>query len=438
MLDLLKKLLPTTFKDWLRPFKMKLVDNPKKRKLFLHMQEKHQELLHQIKGKKKIKVVFLAIHKSVWKVDPVFQKMLTDPFFEPVILVCPYTVYGEERMWQDMQECYEYFKEKGYPLLSSYSKEGQCWITLEEIQPDIVFFSTPHDLTRKEYYEDVYLNYLSCYVPYYSDVASNYDLNSSYNQLFHNVIWKHFIGDEYAYKRASNVLANKGANLLITGSPVLEELAVETKVEPSKVWRQQALPKKRIIYAPHQSIFKDENINLSTFLEVGELIKTFAEKYQSQIQWSFKPHPLLKSKLYKHPDWGKEKTDKYYDFWESSDFTQLDEGSYVELFNTSDAIIHDCGSFILDYLFTGKPCAYLELNPEAQLKAINDYGIELLNCYVRIHDENEIEPFLRDLISGNLYPNKSYEKFIIEHVNAFYKFSSPSENIITYLKQELM
>ncbi|MHA3893210.1 hypothetical protein [Acinetobacter sp. GXMZU3951] len=418
--------------------KISFISQLEKKLIFYRMRRVHQQLLQQIKGKEKIKVVFLTIHKSIWKVDPVFQKMLIDPFFEPVILVCPYILHGEERMWQDMKECYEYFKEKGYPLLSSYDKEEECWIKISELNPDIVFFTNPHNLTRKEYYEDVYLNYLSCYVPYYSDVASDYDLNSSYNQLFHNVVWKHFIGDEYAKKRALNVLSNKGANLFVTGSPVLEELAVGGRIEPNRIWRQQLLPKKRVIYAPHQSIFKDENINLSTFLEVGELIKNFAEKYQSQIQWSFKPHTLLKTKLYKHPDWGKEKTDKYYDFWKFSEFTQLDEGGYVDLFNTSDAIIHDCGSFILDYLFTGKPCAYLELNPTVQLKAINDYGIELLNCYVRLHDENEIEHFLCNLISENLYPNKSYEKFIIEHVNEFYKLSSPSANIINHLKQELM
>lgn len=42
--------------------------------IFYKMEKKHKKLLQQIKGKEKIKVVFLAIHKSVWKVDPVFQK----------------------------------------------------------------------------------------------------------------------------------------------------------------------------------------------------------------------------------------------------------------------------------------------------------------------------------------------------------------------------
>lgn len=136
-----------------------------------------------------------------------------------------------------------------------------------------MFFTNPHNLTRKEYYEDAYLNYLSCYVPYYSDVASDYDLNNAYNQVLHNVLWRHFIGDEYVKKRALSVLSNNGSNIIVTGSPMLEDLVSEKSLDLNKIWRNQPFKKKRVIYAPHQSIFKNEIPNLSTFLEVGELIK---------------------------------------------------------------------------------------------------------------------------------------------------------------------
>lgn len=120
MLSNIKKTIPKPIKDLLKPLKKKLLDDPKKKALFLQMQKKHHQLIEEKKGKEKLKVVFLAIHKSVWKVGPVFKKMLADPYFEPLILVCPYTPFGEERMWEDMKDTYE---EKGYPLLSSYDKE---------------------------------------------------------------------------------------------------------------------------------------------------------------------------------------------------------------------------------------------------------------------------------------------------------------------------
>lgn len=112
MLAQIKQYIPQPIKRVLRSVYEGSVGQWQKKRLFLHMQKKHQILLSQIKGKERIRVVFLTIHKSVWKLDLVFQKMLEDPFFEPIILVCPYTVYGEERMWEDMQECLTYFREK--------------------------------------------------------------------------------------------------------------------------------------------------------------------------------------------------------------------------------------------------------------------------------------------------------------------------------------
>src|SRR5690554_6749279 len=192
MLQKILKKLPAPIKDILRLLKQKTYDRWYKKRLFKLMQIKHSELLKEVKGKDKIKVVFLAIHKSVWKVDTVFQKMLKDPFFEPEILVCPYTPYGEERMLEDLKQTYSYFIDKGYPVRKSLKEDGS-WYKLDEIKPDIVFFTNPHDLTRKEYYEDAYFNYLSCYVPYHHEVVTNVE---QYNQGFHVAQWRIFASHE--------------------------------------------------------------------------------------------------------------------------------------------------------------------------------------------------------------------------------------------------
>lgn len=436
MILLVKKALPAPVKQVLRVLKYRTYDHWKKRRLAQKMAAKHHDLLSDLKGKERIKVVFLAIHKSVWKVDPVFRKMLEDPFFDPLILVCPYVMYGEERMWQDMKEAYDYFQEKGYPLLSAYNEEEGRWLELSEIKPDIVFFTNPHNLTRKEYYEDAYLNYLSCYVPYYSDIASDYNVYGAYDQYFHNAVWKQFVGSSYSKERAYRVASNRGENILVVGSPALEEL-LSSDIKADGVWKVQDKKKLRIIYAPHQSIFKNEIPNMSTFLEVAEPILSLAKKYKDRIQWSFKPHPLLRSKLYKHPDWGKEKTDDYYRFWESNSYTQLDEGEYVQIFRQSDAIIHDCGSFVLEYLLMRKPCAYLEVNSVNQLKSINSFGMKALECYVRIKKVEDIDCFLSRLVNGSLEINKNHISFLDEHIDPLYEKRSPSKTILNLIRGEL-
>lgn len=420
----IKKLIPKPIKDLLRSLKKKFYDDTKKRVLFLKMQKKHKEFIEQIKSKEKIKVVFLAIHKSVWKVDPVFKKMLDDPYFKPLILVCPYTIYGEERMWQDMKDTYEYFEEKGYPLLSSYDKEKDKWLSLEEIKPDIVFFSNPHNLTRKEYYEDAYMNYLSCYVPYYTDIASNYDLDSSYNQNFHNVVWKIFLQSDYSLNRAKEIASNKGCNVVLSGNLMHEMFQNLSKENIKYPWKEQTKIKKKIIYAPHQSILFENNLHLSTFLKNGEIIKNLAIKYSDDIQWAFKPHPLLKTKLYLHPEWGMEKTNEYYNFWLNNNYVQIEEGEYIKLFLSSDAIIHDSGSFIEEYLYVEKPCGYLYFNGENQLKAINFYGKELLKKYKILSKEEDIENFITNIIKDNI----KGEIFTTMEIN-------PSSLILNQLKE---
>lgn len=435
MLKAIKRVLPKPVKRVLITTKIKTYDQWQKKRLFERMQLKHAELLQQIKGKEKIKVVFLAIHKSVWKVDPVFQKMLKDPFFEPEILVCPYTPYGEERMLEDMEQAYRYFLEKGYPVQKSLNNDGS-WIKLEVLKPDLVFFTNPHDLTRKEYYEDAYLNYLSCYVPYYF-MATNHASEEAdiFNSIFFSAAWKLYWPNGYCESQHKLFSVSKGVNGFLVGYPAVEGLINNQLAEKSSPWKNQPSDKKKIIYAPHHTIDKSER-SLSTFLLFGELLKKIAVENKEKIQWSFKPHPILKAKLYLHPDWGRKKTNSYYKFWESQDFTQLDEGGYEELFSNSDAIIHDCSSFIVEYLFTGKPCLYL-VNENNLNGLLNEFGEGVMQVYEQAKTVAEIEDFIEALINGTIKVAKNKRAYFDLYVDKFYKEKLPSERIISDLKQSL-
>ncbi|NLQ18976.1 hypothetical protein HGG82_15315 [Marinomonas sp. M1K-6] len=420
------------FKQLFNPLKVKLLDNPRKRKLAQHMQHKHQQLLSSIKGKEKIKVVFLAIHKSVWKVDPVFRKMLEDPYFEPEILVCPYTLYGEERMLEDMDKTFTFFKEKGYPVLKSLNSDG-TWLGLSEIKPDIVFFTNPHNLTRKEYYEDAYLNYLSCYVPYFYLVTSHGNDQSLYNHLFHNLMWKIFMPHSDSMNLARVVSSNDGMNCVLTGYPACESLFENNLV--ACPWKK-AQNKFKIIYAPHHTI-ENAELQLSNFLIYAELMLDLVDSYKENVQWAFKPHPILKSKLYNHPDWGKEKTDKYYRMWSDGECSQLDEGEYDDLFISSDAIIHDCGSFLAEYLYLKKPVLYL-LNPNTR-NNLNGFGLSALACCKHGVNKLSIINFVDFVIDNNRkeVDNAPINNFHDVNIKPFFSGGGPSDKIINELRMLL-
>lgn len=407
-----------------------------KRRLAKAYIEKHQALREAAKNKERLRVVFLALYKSVWKVDQILKRMLVDACFEPLILVCPYMTYGEERMWQDMNEVYEFFAAKGYPVLSSYDVQARRWINLSELNPDIVFFTYSHKVTRREYHEEAYFNYLSCYVPYFTDIASGYDVYDAYDKFFHNVVWKIFHADENTVSRASQYSLNKGANIVLSGSPFLEGFFVEGST-CSNPWGTRALGKKMIIYAPHQAITNENNLHLSTFLHVAELMRALAIKYKDAVIWSFRPHTILKSRLYEHADWGKERTDEYYAFWRDFESSSLDDGDYIELFKASDAIIHDCGSFIFEYLLVEKPCAYLFLNGPHQLEPINDHGKRLLSYYRVIDALGDVERFVLDVVNDRAPLKPGHRAFVADVLGSLQAGGTPSERVIQNLKASI-
>ena len=435
MLDVIKSAIPGPLKRELYSVKQKTYDQWYKKRLFKKMQIKHTELIGQIKGKQKIRVVFLAIHESVWKVDPVFKKMLEDPFFEPEILICPYTVYGEERMLEDMQQAYNYFISKGYPVRKAREEDGS-WLKLSDIKPDIVFFTNPHNLTRKEYYEDAYLNYLSCYVPYHHEVGSYGNNIDQYNQAFHNAMWFIFSSNQSSYNLFKTASAGKGTNVKVTGYPAMEELLGKiNENQYEDVWKTHD-GKLRIIWAPHHTIDSPE-LPYSNFLEYAEKFQKFALDNYENIIWSFKPHPILRSKLYNHKNWGKQKTDNYYNFWHNQNFTQLDEGEYFDLFASSDIMIHDSGSFLAEYLYLRKPVLYL-LSDSNQSKYYSEFGQEALNACEVANSFDDIERFIQKVLSGDLAISSNHSLFYNSNLITYFKDVIPSDLIVNLIKEKLV
>ena len=157
--------------------------------------------------------------------------------------------------------------------------------------------------------------------------------------------------------------------------------------------------KKRIIYAPHHSI-KGTNgtgIEFSTFLEYGESILELAKKYKERVTMAFKPHPNLYMKLV--DIWGQQKTDGYYEEWQSLDNTQVEDGEYMGLFKYSDAIIHDCASFIVEYMYMDKPAMYL-VSESNRIEDMFDFVQKAYMNYEHGRSLRDIDNFIVNVIYG--------------------------------------
>lgn len=139
-----------------------------------------------------------------------------------------------------------------------------------------------------------------------------------------------------------------------------------------------------------------------------------------------KPHPLLRNKL--NNLWGEEKTDAYYRLWETMPNTSVNEGEYIDLFLESDAMIHDSGSFLTEYLYTHKP-VMRTMNDVGPKTMYNDFALDALDVCYKGYNEQDIEQFIQNVIDGVDPMKEARVKFYQERLlppNG----KLPSENIV--------
>jgi hypothetical protein len=399
------------------------------------IQSNHKIALAKIRNKEKVKVVFFLIHESVWKYEELFKLMEEDNRFDPVVVVCPYITYGDETMISELRRAYDSFKAKGYNVIKSLDEDSGKWLDVKnEIKPDIVFFTNPHNLTREEYFITNFLDTLTCYVPY--GFKNSYLYEAHFDQLMQNYTWRFFLETNIHKKLSLQYARNKSVNTLVTGYPGMDKF-LRKDYQPVDVWKIKDRELKRIIWAPHHTIpGRGATLDYSTFLKYFDFMLNIATKYLEHIQIAFKPHPILRANLSLDEFWGKEKTDKYYQAWAELPNGQVHEGGYIDLFLTSDGMIHDSSSFVIEYLYTNNPVMFL-LSNDSVLEKFNELGkMALGNLYIGKSKE-EIEEFvINAILNGKDIKQEERLSFFNSVVKPPNNVSA-SENIYNHIVSEI-
>jgi CDP-glycerol glycerophosphotransferase (TagB/SpsB family) len=174
---------------------------------------------------------------------------------------------------------------------------------------------------------------------------------------------------------------------------------------------------KKIIWAPHHSIREEGGeFDFSSFLKYSDFIPELASRFKDQIQIAFKPHPLLKNKLYAGDVWGRERTDAYYASWDKMENCQLCETDYTDLFLGSDGMIFDSISFIAEYLYINKPGLFTMTNSRIY-DQLNDFGKVTISQHYHAFNENDIVNFVeRVILAGEDTGKATREAFIMSEL----------------------
>ena len=340
-------------------------------------------LVKQMQNKDKISVLFVIFELASWKTEGLYNRMLLHPRFAPELLLVPSLENTEE-----IHHVEQYLKGQGYLFHQLFPGESIA----KELHPDIIFYQKPYSwcIDRSLFFRKN-LGSLFCYMSY---CFRNTTKDFNQNTIFHNYAWQIYVENISVQEEMKAIMDNAGSNTIVTGLTVMDDL-MKDKNCFSDPWRVCGR-KKRIIYAPHHTI-NDEEVHRSTFLLFGDFMLEMAEKYKDQVQWTFKPHPLLLKKLEKK--WGKTRAEVYYDRWRQLENTQYEQGEYLGLFKYSDAMIHDCGSFMLEYLYIQKPVMYL-VQDSVLSEDANYQTRKAFEMHYHGHCFQEIESFIQMVING--------------------------------------
>lgn len=350
--------------------------------------KKQFKLAKVIRERDNIKVLFVLTSLASWKTEELYIEMSLSNCFSTYILI---TTAGDEDSRPTLRN---YLKLKGYDYFELEKGEK----IYSKLVPDIIFYEKPYeeDLADRRLRYDNYNKSVFCYIDYAFHNAST-PSDFLFDNALQNIAFQEYIENVDVSEEIKQYKTNRGINNVVTGFPISDVYIKFNKEKEYDPWKRQNCIKKRIIYAPHHTIdHAHEWLPYSTFLEFGNFMLEMAEKYKEKVQFAFKPHPVLKRKLERL--WGREKTDEYYNKWGELDNCQLEAGTYMNLFMFSDAMIHDCGSFQIEYHYTHKPVMYLTHNEEDHRNGLFHFAQQAFDLHYKGHNKEEIEQFIQNVI----------------------------------------
>jgi len=391
-----------------------------------------KRLCRAIRERGSAKVVFLVSSLPMWRFQKLYDLLREDNRFTVRMALYPFRQYSQDQQEASVRELRSYCSARQMEYLDLTGEETPGKKLREALDPDILFYPQPYnflfgnDLDSKAFYDK-----LLCYIPY-----SIYMTNAPwvYKTLFNNLAWRLYYGSEYSRSYARKILYHDGRNIRVVGEPMADFF---DSPATEKAWKPQDKPKKKVIWAPHFSIENRGMHHRDSFTWLSDCMWKLAEEYRDRIQFAFKPHPRLLSVLNDLPGWGEEKARAYYKQWEEGANTQLETGPYVDLFKDSDAMIHDCGSFSVEYHLTGKPVLFMTKDLETVIKDKNEVGRNGILAHYVGSSEGDIVRFLEEVVLAGKDPKQEERKLYKEQYLSPPGGKSVAETIYTDILEGL-
>ena len=361
----------------------------------------------------KIRVFFLSYSAAEFPAEGVYDLLKSDDRFEVKVMLVPLTDRSREDALDTYKKSRKSFSAKGYDFFDTWNTKTNALLSWVQMggYPDIMIHTSSWNQCIADPYQITHcpLTTLNAYIPYAVTMVNSTDGSfigaAYYGNPIITLMWKYFVSFDYEKSEFKRHNTLQGNNVQITGYPKMDVFIKPGTYSDEEIRKLWSIPKgsdlsqhKRVIISPHYSVLYAQGVSLSTFHENMYFYLYLAKKYKDSVTFVFKPHPNLRRQAVMMRLFDSfEHYDAYLKLWQDLPNGKVsDEDDYLSLFATSDGIINDSGSFLMEYQFTKKPMLYLRKSSQT----FRDITKELLNCLYKVpgSDLAGIENFLNDVI----------------------------------------
>lgn len=366
----------------------------------------------------RLRVCFLVCDIAQFSAEPVYQRMRGDSRFEPFIAVVPRVTRGEAFLRDTQQKTIDVLTARYGEVERLYDPDTRRREPFGD-RADIVYTSIIYtEQTFFDYTAEVLSEHalVACITYGYSGLL-NANANHAIAQPEIAMMWHYFVSNTPTMELWTKTNPYLRYSARLSGYAKMDRLAT-VPVHPERP--------KTVIIAPHHSLAQNgDGLELSTFLIHSELFLQLPKEYP-EIKFVFRPHPLLFPRLATSKWWGEAKTAAYRAAMEAQPNVEFQQGGdYFETFANADALIHDCGSFLAEFFYTGKPQCYLFANHETEVREFLPFGQKLLDLSHKAYDASGIRRFIDEVVVGG-QDGRAAERneFARENICCFYPHAS--------------
>ena len=368
------------------------------------------------KRKSSDKVIHFAAYVSnnaMYGMDKVFHLMLEQPDrWDPMVVIIPDVSRGYPHQKQTYLRAREYFINLygAGRVLEGWDMETDSFCDVTD-RFDVIYFADPYDAMAPEVHSIQYAStreVLPVYLNYGYDVGY-YTMYSRMKGPELNLVWKYFTETVFSEEDCRRLQVIQGKNVVLTGYAKMDALAEF----PAK----QEGAKKKILITSHHSVNMEE-LPLSNFRTYHNLLLQLPELFPD-IAFVFRPHPLMFIRLVNEKIWTEDQVERYLEQLKDAGIEYSDGGDYLHLFAESDAIINDCGSFTMEWLFTGKPGCFV-LNEDLKEEHLTTQMKEAITRYRIARSREEILQFISDVAAAPVPASPAMDDWVRDNIAVNY------------------